>query len=410
MRRITRLFRSSQPVPRELTSNFFHLYLDMSWWGLYAGSTVTFLNVYAVRVGATPVEIGWLAAAPALITMLFSLPGGRLVNRLPATKTTAISAFLARFLFLGYALIPLLVPQSLQVKAIFIVTLVLAVPNTIVFISFNKFFVEAVPSEWRGMVVGRRNALYSIISFLTALLCGQILSSMAFPLGYEIVFAIGFLGGIMTVNHISRVKTTDPILPPSQSPAHQKRRLLPEVDGQARRYIKVVGLLFFFNTVNSMLGPLLPEFTVHSLRLTDGMISVASAVSSMLVFMVSLFVGRLTNRIGNRRGTAWGAMLLSVNTLILVFTHSVSLFLVSVVIGGIASGVLNAAQYNFNLDNVPLKNRGDWFGWNVLAGNASILVGSVVGPLIARAMDIPSAFLVFAVLRLLGGLMILWWG
>ena len=61
-------------------------------------------------------------------------------------------------------------------------------------ISFNQFFMEAVPAEWRGLVVGRRNAIMSIVSFAVTLICGQILTHVVFPTGYQIMFLIGFVG------------------------------------------------------------------------------------------------------------------------------------------------------------------------------------------------------------------------
>jgi MFS family permease len=412
-----RLFSFPPDLPANLRSNFIHLFWDIGWWGLYMGTTAAFLNIYAARSGATPDQIGLLTAAPALISMVLSLPTGGLLRRFPARLSTATAAFLGRFLFLGFALLPWIVAPALQVKGILVLVILIAPASTVLGISFTQFIMEGVPSEWRGMVVGTRNAIMSIITFVVTMASGQILTHVPFPLGYQIIFFIGFVGGVMTSYHIYHVYPVNqsPAAPPQviQAIALQRPSLrlrLPSLGAEERNYLKVILILFLFNLTNNMVAPLVPNLLVDKLKLSDATISLGTGAANMLVFSVSLYIARLTRRTGNRNATALGAALLMFNAIALAMAQNAILYIVAAIAGGIASGVLGTAQYNYHLDNVPQNEQATWLSWNLLLGNAAVLLGALVGPLLARLTGTPPALLFLGVLRLVLGLVIFKWG
>jgi MFS family permease len=405
---LARLIRFPPTLSDDLKSNFIQYFWDIAWWGLYTGGTAAFLTIYAVRCGATPEQIGLLTAVPAVLSLVLALPVGRLLKRFPSKRATVWSCFAQRILFLVYALLPWILPSNLQVGAILTLAVISAIPTTVVGISFTQLFIEAIPANWRGMVVGTRNAIMSIVSFVVTVISGQILTRMTFPTGYQVVFFIGFIGGIMTIYQLARVRPLAvPVAPLASMATGQGLRLLPALDTQGRSYFKVIGLLFLFNVTNNMIAPLVPELLVHKLDLSDAMISIGTATSSMLVFVLSLFVAGITRRTGNRRATAVGAMLLAFQALALALAQDATLYLVAVVVGGIASGILNVAQYNYHLDNVPQAEQSTWLSWGMLLGNVAVLLGSLAGPVVARVGGAPAALVFFGVLRLIVGLLIL---
>lgn len=418
-----RIFRFPNDLPPSLRSNFAHLYWDISWWGLYAGATAAFLAIYATRCGATSQQIGLLTAGPAFLSMLLSLPVGWFIRRYPARKVSGIASFLSRSLFLVYALLPVLFPLEQQFNAILITTLVITVPTTVINISFSQFFMESVPLDWRAMVVGTRGALFAIITFATTLVSGQILTWVPFPLGYQLVFLIGFVGGIMTTYHILHVfpaVASNPLpvqsapelaLPQPANPAARGlRRYLPVLDEAGLHYLKVIGLLFFFNVTNNMVAPIVPDLLVNTLKLSDGMISVGTATNSMLAFLTALVMTQAARRIPNRTGTAVGAALMALQALVLAMAAGPLLYLVSAVLAGIASGFLMTSQYNYHLENVPPNDQSVWLSRNLLLGNVAVLLGAMVGPYLAGIVQTSPALLFFGLLRLLTGLAVLRWG
>jgi MFS family permease len=395
----------------DLKSNFVQLYWDIGWWGLYIGATYSFLTIYAVRCGATPEQVGLLTALPAMLSLVLSLPAGRLLKRFPARQATVLFAFFARSLLIIYVILPWILPPTLQVKALLVMSVVLAIPNTVIGISFNQFFMEAVPGEWRGLVVGRRNAIMSMVSFPVTLICGQILTYLVFPSGYQVMFLIGFIGAIMTVYQLWRVHPVPGLVAPAANSASMpSRRLLPGLDAAGRSYLRVLGLLFLVNLTTNMATPLIPNLLVNTLHLSDAMISLGTATTSILVFVVSLLVARMTRRTGNRIATGLGGMLLALQVVALALARDATLYLLSAVVGGIATGILGVAQFNYNLDNLPPAERSAWLSWSLLLGNAAILLGALSGPAVAQIGGTSAALIFLGVLRVAVGLAILKWG
>ena len=405
-RLFTAMFRG---VPEALRHNFLYMYLDIASWGFYTGSTIVFLTVYAARAGATTQQIGLMSAAPALISLVLSIPAGLFARRYVPKKLVTVAAFFARMLLFAYVLIPMLPGEALRINALLVVTALIAVPNTLLNIVFGPFLMSVIPSDWRGTVVSLRNAIMSVLSFVVTLVCGQILTAMAFPAGYQIVFFIGFLGAMGTVYALSRTEVLNPDGAPTLART-SPGLFLPRIDPSARRYIVIALLLFALNATTFMANPVLPELYVNEIRLSDAVISVGAALTSMIVFVVSLFVARLTRRAGNRRGTVIGVAVLAAQTLLLAFARDAATFLAASAVAGLASGILAAAQYNYHLDNLPREEQTVWIAWSTLLGNIAALLGSLAGPAIAEMAGIPVVLGGLALLRLLIGLAIWLWG
>lgn len=406
-------------VPKKLHHNFTTFYWDIAAWGLYTGSSMVFLTVYATRAGATSEQIGLLNAVPAVVSLLLSIPAGLLARRMTIHRGIVLGAFFARATLIVLVFIPSLLPPEWQVPAVILLTVLLAIPNTMINICFGPLFMGAIPPEWRATVVGTRNAINAIISFVVTLICGQLLTHLPYPLGYQVVFLIGFVGCAITIYTLASVQNLfpAPVAEPAAHPATNQparrnplRSLLPSRDPAGKHYLVVVLMLTIMNTAAYMVAPLAPLFTVNQLHLDDGVISIGSAASNILVFIVSLSVARLTSRFGNRNLTAMGTALLCFQTLILAFAHDASLFIVSSVIAGIASGMLSAASFNYHLENVPRLEQTIWISWNTMLSNVAVLAGSFAGPALAGVIGIPAALGVVGGIRLLLGVAIYWWG
>lgn len=394
-----------------LRSNFKHYYWDIAWWGLYAGTILPFLSVYAVRVGATTAQVGLLTALPAAVSLLLSLPVGRWVRHFSPKRATVVSVIAQRAFLVFLPILPWLLPPHLQIAGILLITAAMAVPGTVTAISFNQLLMDAVPPEYRGVLVGNRIAIFSILTFLVTLLSGVVLNSLAGTSGYQVIFAVGFIGAIMTGVHLSRINP----LPAaentsSQAAVVQPTRMLPVMDDVGRKFIKVLALTFLLNTVNSILVPILPPFAVNMLRLNDQWISLGAAANTFFVFLVSLRVARLTKRVGNRRATALGTLLLVGAALLMALARDAGLYLAAMLVTGIASGVLTTSQFNYVLEHVPAASRTAWFAVLSLAGNAAVLIGSLGGPALAGLISFPVIIAVVGLLRLLVGLALLKWG
>src|SRR3954453_7738488 len=93
---VTKPFRASQPIPVEYHANFRYLYGDIAWFGILSGTSLSFISVYAARIGANAWQIGLLNAGRALVGLLFTLPVGRWLHERPVGGAVFWSSVWAR--------------------------------------------------------------------------------------------------------------------------------------------------------------------------------------------------------------------------------------------------------------------------------------------------------------------------
>jgi MFS family permease len=435
---VASLFHPAQPVPEQYRSNFKHLYWDIAWFGILAGGAASFVLIYAARLGANPQMLGLLSAAPAIVNLIFALPAGRWLQRHAHGKPVFWAAIIHRLFYLSWVALPWLFKDSLQVWALILITFVMNIPGTALAVGFNALFADAVPSEWRGYISGVRNAILSVVTIATSLISGQILIHFTFPIGYQIVFGLGFLGAMMSCVQIWSLRPLlkqpkePPALGAGDAPASEQlvghpagrfrqplglRFLIrPQGAGLMRFEIlkspfgKMLGLLVLFHLSQYLPMPLFSIYQVDVLHFSDQIISFGTAMFNVTVFIGSVQLARLTWKWGNKLVTGVGIVLLSTYPGLMSISHEIGLYLVTCFLGGLAWSLVGGALYNYLLEKVPDHDRPTHLAWYNLGLNAAILIGSLVGPVFAGWIGLSQALVLFAALRFLAGLAILRWG
>jgi len=308
-------------LPEPVRKNAIHLYLDVFWFGVLYGSAISYLTVYAARLGASSLQVGLLTAGPAAVNLLISLPAGHRLERRPLIRATFRSAAWHRAAYLALIPLPGLFGASAQVWAMVLLTLAMSLPGTVLAVAFNAMFADVVPPEWRALVVGRRNALLSGSLIGTSLLCGWLLNRIMFPLNYQVVFGLGVLGASMSTYHLGRIhspgaeveplrigRPLDDAARPGQLRFVDALRSAPGLRFLTRsrggRLLRLDVLRGSFGPfLASYLGfyvvmyipvPLFPLYWVRELNLTDGAISLGSASFFTVMLLVSLGLRRLS--------------------------------------------------------------------------------------------------------------------
>ena len=415
-----RLFRLSA-IPKDYHPNFTHLYFDIAWFGVLSGSTVNFLNIYATRLGATGHQIGLIGAMPAIITLLLAIPSGRWLEGRNTGRAIFWSSVFYRAGYFILIFLPVFFSAMQQVAAIIILTLLMAIPLTPLGVGFNALFAEAVPAEYRAHVAGIRNVMLALAFMITSLLSGTILEQIAFPLGYQIVFAIGAIGAAMSSYHLFFVRPlkrdkqpplaqSGPVPSAQRSSAHRNILSTLRLDIWKTNFRKVLIALFVFHLAQYLPIPLFPLYNVHVLHLTDNNLGIGTACFYFTVLIGSTQLRRIAHRMGNKNLTGWSAALLAVYPFLLSISTKVWHFYGLSLIGGVNFAMMSGSYANYMLEHIPADDRPSHLAWYNIILNAAILIGSLTGPIIGDYMGLSMALMLIAGLRLLSGLSILKWG
>ncbi len=432
------LLSPARPVPAEYRSNFLHLYLDIAWFGVLSGSAMAFIAVYAARQGANAFQIGFLNAGPATMNLLFALPAGRWLEKQSIGSAVFWASVFYRIFYLFWVPLPLLLAPQSQIWTLIGLTLIMSIPGVTLAIGFNALFADAVPPEWRGHVAGGRNGLLAITFIITSLLSGYILSHFPFPMGYQIVFGLGFFGAAMSSFHLWFVQP----FPGGTVPPRVGRGLgdmarpgmiriigdglrhsvglrfltrsgglhLPRTEILTGPFGRILAVLFGFHLAQYLPAALFPLIWVNRLHLSDQEISLGTALFYVTVFLGSTQLAYLTRRLDNHRVTAIGAILMTTYPGLMALSHGFGLFIAASIAGGFGWALAGGALTNYILDKVPQDSRPAHLAWYNLALNAAILLGSLIGPFLGSKLGLSAALGLFAASRLLTALFIWRWG
>jgi MFS family permease len=416
---------------RTMRHNFNHLYQDVFWWGILAGSTLTFLSIYFARMGATGFQIGLLAAGPAVTSLIFSMPVGKWLKNKDLIKVIFNTSVLHRFSYLIFILLPLVLNNEEQIFVILTISLVASIPAAVVAIGVNALLADLVPPDWRAHVIGRRNALLALSMAGSTLLSGYILDQIPFPLGYQIVFCIGVIGAGMSSYHLFR-------LYPVKS---QSTRIKKPLKDMARIGISRVGLIFrqpaglrfllrsgdqsmlrfdllkgsfrnllvtyflFYFTLY-MLSPVYSLFLVNELTLTDGEISIANVLFFLTMLGSSMLLSKVNDTFGDKRTLTVSVTLYFTFPFILGIANGFPLVLLAHLVAGGVYGIANGSMINHLFNKIPEDDMPPHMAMHNVALNLAILAGSFIGPLLGDLISLRYAILIIALLRLFAGLLL----
>ena len=101
--------RKPQNIERE---NAHHLVMEVAWFGLALAATSRFLSVFAIRMGATAADLGWITALPFIVLLGSTTLSTRWRSKFPdSIKAIFWPSLGFRFVFLFPALTPLFPPH-----------------------------------------------------------------------------------------------------------------------------------------------------------------------------------------------------------------------------------------------------------------------------------------------------------
>jgi hypothetical protein len=220
------------PDPRHVRQrNIWYLYQDLVWLGL-ASAAGTYINVYAIRLGASNQLIGLSTSIPALVVVLLRIPAAQIIERSSDRKSLIVKSLAAgRLVYLLLFLLPWLanLPLLRQIpQATLLVWLVIlmGIPSVLSAAGWDTFFAHIVPENQRAKVVSMRNTLTHLITLTIVPLMGSFLDWAVFPVNYQVIFLVAFVGAVVSTWHVNRIQ-------PGPTPAAAKKATPTQLSGGA---------------------------------------------------------------------------------------------------------------------------------------------------------------------------------
>lgn len=377
-------------------SNFRNLIGDIAWYGLAFAATSRFMAVYAIRLDATPFQLGLLTGLPALIwlgsSMLSSWWARRYPNMVQALRWPTLGM---RMVFILPLFAPLLPPQ-LQVLWLIVATTLTAIPQGISNVLFMDVLRKAMPNEDRlTVLLARRQLYFNIVLAISVLSFGLWLEAGPFPFNYMLMFAIAFAAALMSYRACMRIRVPDE--PPAVPSAPRAR---PWANPEFRQMLGTAFVVYLaFTSINAII----PLRLVSELNLNEGFVALFGLVEVGAAAVISLIAPRAAKALGSQGLIAVGMAGTALAACIIALSTSPVLLLMGAGLSG-AAWTLAAAVglYRFFVERTPAGAGSVQYAaaFNQVNGLA-LFAGPMIGSSLAMAgISLVGVLLIGGLLRL----------
>jgi MFS family permease len=369
------------------------------------GVAGTFLGVYAVRLGASTQLMGLLTALPALVTIVWSIVAGSIVEKqrhqVPIILTAAA---LQRGGYLLVALMPFATFLR-QADALVALAALVTLPTVLFNVAFSPLLAEVVPSDKRGRVVSLRHLILSLVSTGAGLVGGWVLDRIAFPYNYQILFAVAAIASLLSLPHLRRLQVTEaaPLLPPPTRIRWLERwKKKAQRLGQEGGFWRFAAGTFVYYWGLYLPIPLYNLYRVRELGASEawiGLLTMAFNLSSLLPYV---FWGRQADKRGNRWALLVSTAGMSLYPTLTGLSLRVEPLLLASVWGGLFSPGFSVSMFNALLDNAPVDRLPTFVGIHTTLVNVAAFLAPLLGSALAETWGIRMVLLASGGVRLMG--------
>lgn len=295
----------NQDLRRIEQSNFRHLVMDIAWFGLAVAATSRFLQFYAIRMGATPMELGWLAALPSLVLVIATALSQWWRSRYDDSVQAVIWPGIGqRLVFLLPAFAPFF-PHDLRIPFIIFAATIPALAQGIASTVFVVMMRETVTHERLTPLMNRRFLALNVMVMLGALGFGLMLEAVPYPYNYQLMFVAAFAFSLVSSWHITRLHALQPAKPTHTlaRTRNKARDLLKSPQFQSVAYVTLICYVTFYAVF-----AIVPLHLESSLGATEGFMAMFSIAELLAGAAITFLMPRWVDRFGNRTVVAIGML------------------------------------------------------------------------------------------------------
>jgi MFS family permease len=376
--------------------NILYLTLDTAVQGLMMGGIFSFLSVFVVRLGATKLQTTLLTSLPAIMIVLTSIPAGQIVQRQrDLVRFTNFVRIFHRGGILLIALLPFLANEHL-ITVIIVVWTLKALSNALLESSWMAVVADVIPAHRRARVNGTRWTILSVVTAISVAVFGYLLDSLPFPLNYQIVFLISFVGGSMGMFYWGKLKLPEGAGAPETATAPGLRQQIQTYwrNLQVPAFVRYELATTVLRVGAQMPAALYSIYWIRELSATDTWIGWQTTTNQLATIVGYTLWGRVISRKGYFRPLLICSAGMGLYPVLTGVIPSPGwLPVVSIVQGFFMTGV-NIAFFDTLLAVCPSDRRPSLIATNTMLVSLAIFAAPLLGSFIAEQLDIRTVFFI----------------
>jgi MFS transporter, DHA1 family, inner membrane transport protein len=377
-------------IPAAIRQNFLWDAASALCVGVFNAVTWSFAPVVARRLGASTFLIA-LATAAQFAGSIGSFLAAHYLQDKRKLPYMVWAWTISRGLFLVIAFATTPLPFVLIVVAFWIIV-ALPVPG------YAEVMRKIYPDAYRGRAMAYVRVVMTATMTIMTPIAGQLLDIV----GYQILFPIAAIFGILSGLAFGRIRFPETIISPRRPLSNLWRVMLED-----RRYLDYQIAFFVYGFGNLMVIPLFPIFLVDEMKLSYGEVGVLGMINAVFWMLAYVLWGRTVDR----RGSFWT---LEVNFILTIFVPlgfflawDMKLLAIAYVFNGLTSAGIDLGWINGVMEIADRERVGDYTALHTFFVGVRGILGPFLGAWLASipAFGLRGAFLLSACLIFAGWLL-----
>jgi len=381
------------------------LLTQSSLWAAYDGLTSAYLAAFALALGASNEVIGLLGALPWLAAILTQIPGSELSQHFRRKNVYVLFSFIGRLFWMPLLAAPFFFTKPLLFIVIFY--LLIKFGEMITDPAYTSMMADIVPREHFGDFTSQRYRLIATFGTISLVLGGLWLKQFPkeSPVGFAIMFGFGLFLAILATFIMARVKE-----PVYKDHNHHAIKEFFTLDGPIKN------LVFFgvaFNFAFMLASPFFTVYMLKTLEISYEYFGIATAIATLAQIMGSRYIGKLTDKYGDKPIAIWGHLGTALIPLVWLAVTKQSLWLIIPVqiLSGIVWAAADISRFNLLLGLADPRKR----AMQVAEYNFYCAIPLIIAPILGGWMTenvtwilagIPLIFVISSILRFLSILLL----
>jgi MFS family permease len=363
---------------------------------------LTFVPLFALALGASYTQLGWLAAtasmAGALALWSAAFWATRYIRR--RQQVIALTIGISRFSYLVIALVPWLFAPSWRWSALTMLWAIRTFLANWIHPTWTAFSIDLVPNHIRDFYLHARKDAMTVAAVLALPIAGLIIRTgeynVGYPAGLLLAFALG-LAGLVVFMQIPHIPETGPI--PS---VHNGLR----GGWRSRSFLTFCGVSFLWNASLQLASPFLNVYLIAELRTTALGVGLLAAIGLFFGFAASHLVADVVRYRGALWTIRFTGLLIPFLPWAWMFVSAAWQVALLNMLSGILWAAYNLAAFRLLIALTPETARSQAIRWYQIIVFVGACVGPPIGGFLADRMGFRPVFLLSGAGRLLAALLL----
>jgi len=347
-----------------------------------------FLTAFAIKLGASNMMIGLLAAIGPL-SQLLQLPSVILIEKIRNRRAiVVVAAALGRACWLLIAMIPFFFDASTGLGILLVLMGAASALGAVSGCSWNSWMRDLIPQNILGAFFSKRMRLATGVGIALSVIAAAFLDFWKKSFanlelqGYSILFLAGLGAGFISVYFLMKT-------PEIGMPAARERigtfKVLSE-PFKNENFRKLMVFLASWNFAVNLAGPFFMVYMLKRLGMSMSFIIGLSILSQVLNFAFLRIWGRFTDRFSNKSVLAISGPLFILSILAWAFTTMPEKYLLTIplligihIVMGLSSAGVSLASGNISMKLAPKGQATSYLATNTVVNSIAAGVAPILG-------------------------------